>query len=210
MRNHFSIWKTTILGGVIFLLPFALIVFLLGQIVQVIYTVAAQLKSVVPQWQLGGVSLAVALATLALVVLCYAAGLAARRSFGRQFSEKIERNVLLFFPRYAIWKSQLTSNIGGDHLETGPRPVLVAFDELERIGFEIERTAAPSAPTAADGETSVTVTVYLPGSPDPWNGHVVQVSSNRVRPLTATFSEAAGVCEAMGRGADALLQQNSG
>jgi hypothetical protein len=31
MHRHFSIWKTTILGGVIFLLPFAIVVFLIGQ-----------------------------------------------------------------------------------------------------------------------------------------------------------------------------------
>jgi len=204
MRHHFSIWKTTILGGVIFLLPFAVIVFLLGQIVQVIYSVAARLNTVVPQWSFGGVSLAVVLATLALAGLCYAAGLAARRSLARRFSEKIERNVLLFFPRYAIWKSQLTSNVGGEHSATAPQPVLVTFDELSRIGFEIERSAA-----SASGDPNATVTVYLPGSPDPWNGQVVHVESRRVTPLAMRFSEAAGMCEAMGRGASAMLPSST-
>jgi uncharacterized membrane protein len=85
MHRHFSIWKTTILGGIIFLLPFAIIVFLLGQLAQIIYAVAAQLDDAIPlpQWTVGGVSTAVLLVTLALLLLCYLAGVAARLSFSR-------------------------------------------------------------------------------------------------------------------------------
>jgi uncharacterized membrane protein len=192
MRTHFSVWKTTVLGGVIFLLPLAVVVFLVGQIAQMIYSVAGRL----PQWTVGGVSLAVALATLVLLVLCYAAGLLARRSFGRRFSEKVERTLLLLFPRYAIWKSHLATNVGAEH--GGElfkfQPVLVAFDDSSRIGFEIERS-----------EAAALATVYLPGSPDPWNGYVVHIATGRVKPLAVNFSEAAALCESMGRGASAVL-----
>jgi uncharacterized membrane protein len=194
MRRHFSIWKTTILGGVIFLLPFAIVVFLVGQLAQIIYSIAAQLEWAVPKWSVGGMSLAVLLATVALVALCYLAGVAARRSFGRRFSEKIERNLSLLFPRYVIWKGQLASNFGADEDAAPMRPVLVTFDEAARIGFEIERTAA--------GDQA---TIYLPGAPDPWTGHVVHVRAERVQPLALTFAEAAALCESMGRGASEAL-----
>jgi uncharacterized membrane protein len=202
MRTHFSIWRTTILGGVLFLLPFALVVFLVGQIAHLIYTVAAQMDSAVPDWLISGVPLAVLLAAVLLLVLCYAAGLAARRSLGRQFSEKLERNIMLFFPRYAIWKSQLATNFGADQPDVVLQPVLVSFDEWSRLGFEIERT--PSA------EMNDAVTVYLPGSPDVWAGQLVQVSDSRVKPLPATFAEAAAICESMGRGAGVLLRETGG
>jgi uncharacterized membrane protein len=194
MRRHFSIWKTTILGGVIFLLPFAIVVFLIGELAQIIYSVAAQLDWAVPEWSVGGVSLAVLLATVALIFLCYLAGLAARASLGRQFSAKVERNLSLLFPRYVIWKSQLASNVGADEGAAAMRPVLVTLDDAARIGFEIERTVAGDQ-----------VTVYLPGAPDPWNGHVVHVAPSRVKPLALTFADAAGLCESMGRGASRIL-----
>lgn len=196
MRNHFSIWRTTILGGILFLLPFALVVFLLGQIAQVILLVADKMNSTVGEWTVGGVSLTVLLAALLLLALCYGAGLAARRSLGREFSEKLERNIMLFFPRYAIWKSQLASNFGAEQGDKALRPVLVTFDELARMGFEIER--------AGD-----TVTVYLPGSPDVWAGQLVHVSGERVQPLSLTFAAAAALCESMGRGAGAALRSPS-
>lgn len=198
MRRHFSVWKTTILGGVIFLLPFAIVVFLIGQLAQLIYSIAAQLDWAALQWSVGGVSLAVLLATCGLVLLCYLAGLAARRSLGRQFSEKVERNLSLLFPRYVIWKSQLASNVGADEGAAAMRPVLVTLDDVARIGFEIERTAA-------EGQA----TVYLPGSPDPWNGHVVHVGAERVKPLALSFAEAAALCESMGRGAGRVLDSPS-
>jgi uncharacterized membrane protein len=195
MRRHFSVWKTTVLGGVIFLLPFAIVVFLIGQLAQIIYTVAAQLDSTVPKWSVGGVSFAVLLAVLSLVMLCYLAGLAARRSFGRRFSEKIEKNLLMLLPRYAIWKSQLATNFGADATGAPMHPVLITFDDHARIGFEVERTA-----------TGDSATVYLPGSPDPWNGHIAQVAAGRIKPLALNFNEATALCEQMGRGASANIE----
>ena len=196
MHHHFSIWKTTILGGIIFLLPFAIVVFLLGQLAQIIYSIAAQLDDAIPlpQWTVGGVSTAVLIVTLALLLLCYLAGVAARLSFSRRFSETIERNLLLLFPRYAVWKSQLAANVGADAAHPGMQPVLVTFDDHARIGFEIERTAA--------GDQA---TVYLPGSPDPWTGHVVHVPVGRIKLLAMNFQDATALCERMGRGASGKL-----
>jgi uncharacterized membrane protein len=196
MSHHFSIWKTTVLGGIIFLLPFAIVVFLLGQLAQIIYSVAAQLDDAIPlpQWTVGGVSTAVLIVTLALLLLCYLAGVAARLSFSRRFSETIERNLLLLFPRYAVWKSQLAANVGADAAHPGMHPVLVTFDDHARIGFEIERIPA--------GDQA---TIYLPGAPDPWTGHVVHVPTARIKPLALDFHEATALCEAMGRGASGKL-----
>ena len=126
---------------------------------------------------------------------------------------------MLFFPRYAIWKSQLASNFGTGQGDAGLQPVLVVFDELARIGFEIERTSGDRALAIETKDTvretaalaGDAVTIYLPGSPDVWAGQLVHVGSERVRPLPLTFAEAAALCESMGRGAGAavgLVQSN--
>lgn len=195
MHQHLSIWKTTVLGGIIFLLPFAIVVFLLGQVVQIIYSAAAKLDDAIalPQWTVGGVSTAVLIVTLALLLLCYLAGVAARLSWSRRFSETIERHLLLLFPRYAVLKSQLAANVGADAAHPGMHPVLVMFDDHARIGFEVNRS------TAGDQTT-----VYLPGSPDPWTGHLIQVPESRIKPLALSFQQATALCEAMGKGASRI------
>jgi hypothetical protein len=83
----------------------------------------------------------------------------------------------------------MASNIGGDASRPQLTPVLVTLDDAARIGFEVERSAA-------DGQ----VTVFLPGAPDPWQGHVVQVAADRVARLAADFGQIVGVCEMLGRG----------
>jgi uncharacterized membrane protein len=188
MRKTISIWKTTVLGGVFFLLPFAIVVFLIGQLAEIIWSIAQPLAQYLPRLNLsfGFISTATIAATLLLVLMCFLAGLAARRSFANRFAGSIEKNLLLLFPRYAVLKEQFASNLGGKPAAAPMKPVLVQFEGAARLGFEAQR--------AAD-----LVSVYLPGSPDPWQGLVVHVPPDRVQPLAADFSAAVAMCESMGR-----------
>ena len=186
MRKTFGVWKTTILGGVFFLLPFGVLVFLIGQVAYVISLVGGPLHQYLEGWSLGGVSLTFVLATALVLAICYLAGLAARRSLGAKYTEKIERYLQMLFPRYGVLKDQMASNMGG-RPSAQMKPVMVTFNDAARLGFEVERSDAGA------------VTVYLPGAPDPWQGHVVHVPAERVSPLAVEFGEAVGICETLGR-----------
>jgi uncharacterized membrane protein len=194
MRQTLGIWKTTVLGGIFFLLPFAVVVFLIGELAAIVVPVAKQLQPYLPESNLFGyVSLATLLAIALLIALCFLAGVIARRSFASRFSSQIEKYLLMLFPRYAIIKDQMASNIGGAASRPQLAPVLVRFDDAARMGFEVERT---------DGSL---VTVYLPGSPDPWQGQVVHVQRDRVTPLGADFGQAIAMCETLGRGGTRMV-----
>jgi uncharacterized membrane protein len=194
MRKTLGIWKTTILGGVFFMLPFAVVVFLVGQLATIITPVAKEIQPLLPaSLTFGIVSGATVAATLLVVLACYLAGLAAQRSFAARFSEKIEKNLLLLFPRYAILKNRMASNFGGQTGAATMTPVLVRLDDATRIGFETERGAGGP------------VTVYLPSAPDPWSGHLVHVAPERVTPLAADFNAVAAICETLGRDASQVI-----
>lgn len=196
MRKTLGVWKTTILGGLFFLLPFAVVVFLIGQLSAIIAPVAAEIHRRLPEGtsiSFGVASLATVLAILLLLVLCYLAGMVARSAFAAQFAERIEKNVRLLFPRYAILKNQIASNLGGHAGEATLRPVAVRVHDGVRLGFETERDAGGL------------VTVYLPGAPDPWSGHLLHVEAERIEPLDVSFGDAAAVCESLGQGAGKLL-----
>jgi uncharacterized membrane protein len=132
-----------------------------------------------------------------LLFACFGAGLLARRSLGKKLSENFEKYLLLLFPRYAIIKEQMASGIGGHENKPKMEPVLVRFIDSQRIGFETERTD--------DG----LVTVYLPGSPDPWAGSVVQLNADRVETLDAEFGDTVATFEQLGRKSTALLADNA-
>jgi uncharacterized membrane protein len=140
----------------------------------------------------GGIAILIVLAVAALLALCFLAGVIARRTLGQRLLAWIEKQLLVLFPRYGIVKQQLGGSLGPDAGELLMQPVHVALDDHARLGFEVDR--------AADGP----VTVYLPGSPDPWSGLVIQVESDRVTALDADFPGVIDVFERLGRGAAAL------
>ncbi len=188
--------RTTAIGGLIFLLPLIVVGALIGQVVPIVMTVAESLGEILPGVVKtpGGIAVLILLAIVFLLLLCFAAGILASKSFGRKLSEAFEKKLTLFFPRYAILKDQMADSIGGDQAKPKMKPMLVRFDDCRRIGFETERNE----------ETHV-VTIYLPGSPDPWAGKVVLVDVDRVEALKTDFGSTVAICEQLGRGSSAAI-----
>jgi len=191
--------RTTAIGGALFLLPLIVVGALIGQAVPVVMTIAEALRKVLPDVfeSPSGFTLLIVLAIAILLLICFAAGILARKSFGRTLAEWFEKKLLLLFPRYAILKDQMADSIGGDQIHAKMKPVLVRFDDSTRIAFETDRN------------DSGMVTLYLAGSPDPWAGTLAFVDSDRVEPLNVAFGDAVGLCEQLGRGSAELLTGRS-
>jgi hypothetical protein len=107
----------------------------------------------------------------------------------------VERNLTMMFPKYAIYKDILAGNIGGDAAAPSLCPVTVKLLDHYQIGYESGRT------------DEGLVIVYLPGAPDPWNGTVVLVEPEQVKPLNVNFNDTAAICERLGR--ESTIQMKS-
>ena len=193
MNKFIRFLKTTAIGGLLFLLPLTVIGALISQVVPIVMSVAKGLGKVIPIKTPGGIGLLILLSIAALLFACFGAGLLARRSLGKKLSEQFEKYLLLLFPRYAIIKEQMASGIGGHENKPTMKPVVVRLVDSQRIGFETERND--------DG----LVTIYLPGSPDPWAGSIVHLSADRVEPLDVEFGDTVAIFEQLGRKSSALL-----
>lgn len=191
--RSYSFLKTTAIGGLIFLLPLAVIGALLGYVYNAVLLVYEPLSKLLPVHDAVGISLLFLLAVAILLVLCFFCGLAAQRAIGRKFSQTIEKQLITVFPKYAIYKDILAGNIGGDDLAPSLKSVTIRLDDMIRIGFEAGRT-----------ERGLVI-VYLPGSPDPWIGSVALVEADRVTPLDVDFGETSAICERLGRSSVELL-----
>jgi len=192
--NKFTqLLKTTAIGGLLFLLPLIVVGALIGKVTPIIQKVAEVVGDVIPFEVPGGIALHLLLASVVVLLICFSAGLLARRSFGKRISESFEKYLLTLVPRYGILKDQMAGRIGGDATKSRMKPVLVKFDDFLRIGFEIERNDAGL------------VTVYLPGAPDTWSGISVLMNAQRVEPLDLKIGDAVALCEQLGRGSAALL-----
>ena len=193
VTKTFGFFKTTAIGGLIFLLPLAVIGGLLGYVYNVVLVIYEPLKEYLPVSDAGGTALLFLIAVGILIALCFLCGFAARRAIARKFSQKVEKHLVMVFPKYAIYKDIVAGNFGGDAAAPSLVPVTIQFDDVIRIGYEAGRT-----------ERGLVV-VYLPGSPDPWMGSVVLVEPDRIQSLDVDFNETAAICERLGRVSGQLL-----
>ncbi len=187
VHKTFGFFKTTAIGGLLFLLPLFVLGWLLGYVYQAVVVLYEPLKPYLPGSGVAGTALLFGLALVVIVLLCALCGLAARRAIARKFSQTLEKQIMMIFPKYAIYKDILAGNVGGDAHTPTLKPVAVQLQDMVRIGYEAGRT-----------EQGLVI-VYLPGSPDPWMGAVVLIEPARVQPLELGFGDLSAICERLGR-----------
>ncbi len=179
--------KTTILGGVVFLVPVVILAAILGKAYQIMMLVAQPMSDWIPIDAVGGVALANILALLAIVVLCFLIGLLARSQMAKGVYRRLDQRMSAI-PGYTFVKGMAESIQMGAQNSESFTPVIARFDDNAQIGFEIER--------ASGGQ----IAVYLPGAPNPWSGTVVLLDEARVQKLDMSVSDAIRSIQALGRG----------
>ena len=132
------------------------------------------------------------LSVLILVVVSFAAGLAARTYSGEHITRWFEGSLLGRLPQYQIVKSMAE---GLTRLENanGIKPALVSIEGGWQIGFMLERLE------------NGWVSVFLPQAPTPMSGNVMYFPADRIRPLDITMVAAMSIIKRIGVGSgDAL------
>lgn len=184
--------KSRILSGFLFLVPIVLLLVILKQGHEYIGKLVAPILAKIPIERTIGLIVVDLLALGVLLLICFLAGLVARRKIASGLITSLEINFLQKVPGYEIAKAKLTAQL---RFEAGEyATVLVRFDDQWQIGFEMDRIS---------GEM---VVVYLPGSPDPWSGAVTIVTQDRIKRLGSNQVATLSVFKHLGRGASADLK----
>jgi uncharacterized membrane protein len=188
MKGFFQLIKTTIIGGLIFLVPIIIVVAILGKAFELMIKVAKPLSAWIPLDSIGGVALANILAVLAILLCCLIAGIIAKGATAKRILKSVEAKLLVAIPGYTFVKGITDSLNSSEEAAKAFVPVIAKFDDNAQIGFEIERTEKGY------------VVVYLPGSPNPWSGSVVYVNADRVERLDMTVPDVINNIRHLGRG----------
>jgi uncharacterized membrane protein len=192
MSEKFNIHfiRTTLVGGVLFLIPIVCVSYILGKAHRLMKTAAAPLDKWIPLDHLFGVALVDILAVLLMIISCFLAGLLARGPRAQKVSSTIDEKLLMAIPAYAFLKGFAGSM---SDLDDVLKPVMVKLDDSAQIGLEVER------------KVGGLVAVYLPGSPSPWSGSLVYATEDRVDPLNLTVPQTFKLLRVMGRGSGDIL-----
>jgi uncharacterized membrane protein len=199
MRQIFDFVKTTVLGGAIFLLPFAATLLVVVKAGKMAVDRVAPLAEKIPLPKGEAVISVYVVGALLLVLMAFTAGLFARSlSIGKDAVSFLEDKVLNKLPPYVALR-KYTDRVAGLEAKKNEdlKPVLVRMHNSWQIGF------------LADAFNDGQVAVFMPGAPDPSSGVVQIVSANHITPLNISYRDALACLEQSGRGLQKLLASSS-
>ncbi len=183
--------KTTVLGGILFLIPVVILLIIYQQADRIISKLADPILAALPFRRVFGIAVTDLLSIIVLVVICFVAGLVAMTPVAKKFAHAAETMFLSKIPTYDVAKIKLSTPLRFE--EAGNlQPLLLRLDDQWQIGLEIERF---------DDK----VVAYLPGSPDPWSGTVAIVAADRVSTLEADTQTVMVMFKQLGKGIGKLL-----
>lgn len=189
------LFRATLIGGALFLIPLVFIGIVLGKAYEYSMKVAGPIGRLLQIESVGGLALVELLAMVLIVVVCLCAGLLARAQFIRHRVDRLDAILIELIPGYSIAKSMVAGMDKEGGAAGALKPVLARFDDYSQIAFEVERL----------GDT---VVIFLPGAPGAWSGSSLVVEAGRITPLDIPPHQVAGLMRVLGRGSAALVTRS--
>jgi uncharacterized membrane protein len=185
-------FRTTLVGGLTFLLPIVLIAWLFQKAMSLAGKLAKPAMALLPESLAGGVIIGALETGLALLIIAFAAGLIARTAIGQRFMLWVENSLIGSLPQFSFVRGIADSvdDSDHDHVEV----VLVPADAGWALGFIFEASDA------------AIVAVFLPGAPQWTSGSVVFAERANIRPAGIGFPGAIKIMRKLGVGSGKLVE----
>ncbi len=181
--------KTTLIGGLLVILPVALIGLLLLKAMTLVETLLGPIMSLLPH----EVFLPRVIALLIVIGFCFLTGLILKTRIGQLIYQAGERRILERLPGYTLMRS-LSRQLAGQEEGVSFSPALV----------EIEQALAPAFLVEEHEDGSYTV--FVPASPTPTVGSLYILPRARVHPVDIPFAKAVECVSQWGMGSGKLLR----
>ncbi|MGB5429672.1 DUF502 domain-containing protein [Eudoraea sp.] len=192
MKSIMSFIKTTLIGGLFFVIPLVLLALIIGKVLDVFRKLVAPIADKIPIEAIGGITISRIIALLILLLVCFIAGLFAHTKKIKEFRKWIETNILSHIPGYTLLKG-MTESAAGIESDDLKDVVLVNIEEVWQIGFLMDKI---------DDELC---SVYIPGAPNPMSGDVFFVKNERLKILDLPELSAMKIYKKLGLDAKKIL-----
>lgn len=125
--------KATLIGGVAFLVPVVVLLMVLGKAFEIMSRLAAPVQRFLPLQPVGGIAAADLVAVVAIVLVCFVAGLFAMSGFARRFYHRIDGVLMLLPGAPNPWSGSLLQ-VASDRVETLAMTVQEAVSHIRGLG----------------------------------------------------------------------------
>ncbi len=193
MKGLVDFVKTTIIGGLLFLVPLLIVILVIKQAIQMTAKVLVPVEKFLPLKSLGGVAVAHLLAILIILGVCFAAGIAARTRLGARISTAFERAIARKIPGFGLIRSA-TGEVANIESQSDICVALARIEEAWMLSFIVEKL------------DNGLLVVFVPSAPTPFAGSVYYLSEDRVKRLDAPVLTAMKIITRLGVGSKELLQ----
>ena len=197
MKFALRFLKATLTGGLLFMVPFILLLVVVQKGIGFAKKVVGPLAARLPVQSVAGVAVLTLASVILLLIVALLAGLFAKTSAGRKLKDWLENTIVGNMPGYSILKGLVG---GAAELEGGKQaaPVLAWIEESWVYAFVLE--------VHADGNR----TVFVPGAPSPLSGAVYFLPEDRIRPLDVPLASVMAAIHRMGIGSADILKGQLG
>lgn len=186
MKSILQFFRTTISGGILFLLPIVLLIVMFGKAHQIMVKLTGPLASQLPD-RILGLDGSRILALVLLILVCFIAGLLIKSPRLKKQMEKLEENLLVYIPGYILLKS-IAADTMGETDEKGLKPIMVKDGDCFKIGFLVE-------------EKNGMCTVFIADAPRHDAGEVLIFPSEFVFPISLPTNKVTQSLKNYGKGA---------
>ncbi len=180
--------RTTVIGGIVFLLPFAVLAIVFEHVLPIVHKVIDPIADRIPVQSIIGLEIPVLATIFTLLMGCFLLGLLARTKLAKGMVRAVELSFLDSIPGYSVLKS-MSADFEPSQGQGAHSVVLVQFDDAWQLGLKMEEIAS--------GEM---VAVFIPDSPTPQTGSVLIVDAKRVRPTNIPILTAFSCLRGRGAG----------
>jgi len=184
MRGTIGFIKTTIRGGILFLLPVMVLLLVVGQLLQVFAKTLQAVLRLLPGTMLDSPFAQVVASLMALVLLAFLCGLLAQTGAGQRIIEWIRSSIIGTLPQFRVAEG-LAARID-EGADDNVRVVLAPDGEGYSLGLVFD---------VGDGTTT---SVFLPGAPDWKAGRVAFYPNAELAPAGIGMGEAIELMKRLG------------
>jgi uncharacterized membrane protein len=193
MKSVLNIIKATIVGGILFLVPIALLVIILGKVVTALQKILSPILKSFPDIVVAGFPVLHRLAALLILMLiCFVAGLLARTQAAHRSINWLEHSILGYVPGYKFINTMVKNMTGLEEKEMDI--VLARVDDGWQLSFLIEQI------------NNDMYTVFVPDVPNPWSGSVYHLEKDKIIWTNITKKQALGCLRQLGFGSAEILK----
>ena len=189
MKGLAELTKTTLIGGLLVILPIYLSILLLAKTLSGVLALMSPVTAAIP----AAAQFRQVIAILIVLAVCLVAGIVVRTGPGRWAKIALERSVLERIPGYTLVRG-LAERLGGDDRGGTFQPALVELEDALAPAFIIEELS--------DGR----YTVLVPSVPTPAAGSLFIMPRARVHPIDVPFTQAVKVISKWGTGAGEMAR----